>query len=140
MPVVPANQLTLSLDPTLTQRFKTLRQCLHATVLRDPRGVKAVAADCDLSESELSRRLSPKSPDDPRSLDVDLMVEILASTGDFMPIDWLVSRFVPNDQHRRAAALQQFERLMTDAAGMLRHLKEFDADPAAPSKSRARTR
>lgn len=125
-------QLTLSLEPGLLQRYPSLRASLQHSVLNDPRGLKAVAADCDLSVSELSRRLNP-SPDDPRSLDIDLFVEILTSTNDYSPLRWLIARFMPNDSMRRAVALQKLERMLPEIASVLREAKH-----EIPEKERRR--
>lgn len=120
--IVTGQQLTLSLEPGLTQRYKSLREVLQHSCLNDPRGLKAIAADCDLSVSELSRRLNP-SPGDPRSLDVDVFVDILASTDDYLPIRWLLARFIPDDTSRHAVAVQKLERLMSEVASVLHEVK-----------------
>lgn len=122
MRVATGQQLTLSLEPGLTQRWKTLREVLQHSCLNDVRGLKAIAADCDLSVSELSRRLNP-SPGDPRSLDVDVFVDILASTDDYLPIRWLLARFIPDDTNRHAVAVQKLERLMAEVAAVLHEAK-----------------
>jgi hypothetical protein len=122
MRIAHGSQLTLSLEPGLTQRWKTLREVLQHSCLNDPRGLKAIAADCDLSVSELSRRLHP-SPGDPRSLDVDVFVDILASTDDYLPIRWLLARFIPDDSNRHAVAVQKLERLMSEVASTLNEVK-----------------
>lgn len=132
MRVVSGSQMTLSLEPGLLQRYGTLRQCIQHCVLNDPRGLKAVAADVDLSTSELSRRLSP-SPDDPRSLDVNLFVALMDSTGDHTPLRWLIARFIPDDTHRRAVAVQKLERMLPEIAAVLQEVKS-----AADVKSSAR--
>lgn len=132
MRVVPDRQLTLSLEPGLLQRYRTLRECVHQIVLSDPRGAKAVAADCDLSQSELSRRLNP-APGDNRSLDIDLFVEILASTNDYTPLRWLIARFMPDDTHRHAVAVQKLERMLPEIAAVLREVKGA-ADEAISDK------
>ncbi len=112
MRVVPGSQLTLSFEPTVRQRFPTLRQCIHHIVLLDPRGIKAVASDCDLSESELSRRLTKKGDSDPRSCDVDeVMVAVMRSTKNLLPVQWLLAEFAQDDQSRLAAALSTIETL-----------------------------
>lgn len=133
MRVVSGNQLTLSLEPGLMQRYKSLRECLQHSVLNDSRGLKAVAADCDLSMSELSRRLHP-SPGDPRSLDIDLFVEILASTDDLMPLRWLIARFLPDDTQRKAVAIQKLERMLPEIAAVLREVKETDDEQETPQR------
>lgn len=123
MRVVAGNQLTLDFEPSVRQRFPTLRQCVHYTVLQDPRGIKQVAADCDMSESELSRRLSKRKPGSPRSCDVDLMVAIMRSTRNLLPLQWLIAEFVPDDRSRQAAAIASVETLLPQLQGALADLK-----------------
>ena len=127
MRVVSGNQLTLELQTSVRARFSTLRDCLHWTVLNDSRGPKAVAADCDLSLSELTRRLHP-SDDDPRSCDVNLMVKVLHSTHDLAPLHWLMSEFLQDDDTKRRSAVDQLSNLMPQIAALL-------ADAGAPAKA-----
>lgn len=118
MRVVAANQLTLELHPDIRTRFATLRECLHWTVLNDRRGIKAVAADCDVSMSELSRRMHP-SDDDPRSCDVNLMVRVMHSTGDLSPLHWLMAEFLQDEETKRRSAVDQLSALMPQIATLL---------------------
>ena len=111
MRVVPGSQLTLELQPDLLRRYSTLRQCVHHVALNYPRGMKALAAECDLSESELSRRLNP-SPNDPRSLDVNLMTQIMDVTDDYTPVHWLVARFLRDPEGRVNAAVEQLAQMV----------------------------
>jgi len=116
--IVAANQLMLELQTDVRQRFSTLRECLHWTALNDPRGIKAIAADCDISVSELSRRLNP-SDDDPRSCDVNLMVKVMRSTRDLAPLHWLMSEFLQDQDTKRRAAVDQLANLMPQIAALL---------------------
>ena len=118
MRVVPGSQLRLELQPGLLTRFASLRECVYHSVLNDSRGLKAVAADCDLSKSELSRRLHP-TDGDPRSLDVDLFVQIMRSTGDLAPLHWLMAAFLEDDDSRRRAATDQLARMLPEIAQLL---------------------
>lgn len=111
-------QLHLELQPGLLARFNSLRECVYHSVLGDPRGMKAVAADCDLSKSELSRRLNP-SDGDPRSLDVDLFVAIMRSTGDLAPLHWLMATFFDGADARARAATDQLVRMLPEIAQLL---------------------
>lgn len=104
MRIVSENQLTLELQPSLLQRFSTLRQCVHHTALTYPKGMKQLAADLDLSESELSRRLNP-SEDDKRSCDVNLMVRIVEITGDLAPLHWFMARFLHDAELHKQQAM-----------------------------------
>lgn len=119
-------QLTFELQPDLLRRFSTLRQCVHHSVLGYERGMKALAADLDLSESELSRRLNP-SEDDKRSCDVNLMVRIVELTGDLMPLHWLMAKFLRDAEASKQAAVQQLAQLMPHIAQLL---VEAGAPPA----------
>ena len=124
MRVVAGSNLTLELEPGLLQRFRSLRECVHWTVLNDRRGLKAVAADCDISVSELSRRLHP-SDGDPRSLDVDLFVQVMRSTRDLTPLHWLMACFLEDEDAKRRSAVNQLSKLMPQIATLL-------ADAGAP--------
>lgn len=118
MRVIAANQFTLELQPGLLQRYSSLRECVYHSVLNDRRGLKGVAADVDLSMSELSRRLNP-SEGDPRSCDVDLMVKIMASTNDLTPLHWLMARFLQDEDAKRRAAVEQLAQFMPVIASLL---------------------
>lgn len=118
MQVVTASQLTLELQSHVRQRFATLRECLHWTALNDTRGIKAIAADCDLSVSELSRRLHP-SEDDPRSCDVNLMVKVMHSTRDMAPLHWLMAEFLQDAETKRRVAVDQLSTIMPQIAALL---------------------
>ncbi|MGE0521391.1 MAG: phage regulatory CII family protein [Candidatus Binatia bacterium] len=106
------SQLTLELNLGLLQRYRTLRECVHHTALDYPRGMKALAAECDLSESELSRRLNP-TDGDKRSCDVDLAVTIMEVTGDLRPLHWLIAKFIPSEQDRRQAAVDTLAQMLS---------------------------
>ena len=118
MRVVATNQLTLELHPDVRKRFGSLRECVHWSALNDPRGIKAIAGDCDISVSELSRRLHP-SDDDPRSCDVNLMVRIMHSTRDLAPLHWLMAEFLQDEDTKRQAAVDQLAALMPQIAALL---------------------
>lgn len=118
MRVVAGTSLTLDLEPGLLQRFATLRDCVHWTVLNDPRGIKAVAADCDLSPSELTRRIAP-TEGDPRSCDVNLMVLIMRSTQDFTPIYYQMAQFLTDEETKRRHAIDRLDQLMPELARLL---------------------
>lgn len=118
MRVVAGSTLTLDLEPSLLQRFPSLRDCVHWSVLNDPRGLKAVAADCDLSQSELSRRLNP-SDGDPRSCDVNLMVRVMQSTRDLTPLYYLMALFLTDEDTKRRHAVDQLSQLMPQIAQLL---------------------
>jgi hypothetical protein len=112
-------QLTLDLTGSLTQRFKTLRECTHWSALNARGGIAAVAAGIDMSPSQLARKLAG-NPDDPhRSLDIDDWVRAVEASGDLSPVYWLVERFLPSDAQKRQAAVDQLAQLMPQIAALL---------------------
>lgn len=120
-------QLTLQLQPGLAQRFKSLREVTHWCALNHRGGVAAIAAQVDMSPSTLSRKLAG-NPDDPhRTLDIDDLVRVLEATGDYTPVYWLIDRFLPSDDQKRKAAVDQLSTLMPQLAALL-------ADAGAPVK------
>jgi hypothetical protein len=104
-------QTSFDFTPGLTVQFPMLRDCIAATVYGSRGGLKAVAADCDLSPSELTRMLN-RDQDDPRKLDVDILCRVLGSTGDTRPIQWLIEKFLHNPEQQRATALAQIAQIM----------------------------
>jgi hypothetical protein len=74
-------------------------------------GLKGVAADIDVSPSELSRMLN-REQDDPRKLDVEDFVGIVQSTGDTRPVQWLIERFLHNPEQQKAMAAAQLAQIL----------------------------
>lgn len=131
--VAHGNQLTLNLDSGLVQRYPTLRSCVQWCALNHPKGFKDVAADLDLSMSELSRRLNP-SQGDPRNFDVNLLVEFIEKTGDLTPLHWLNAKFLTDDHSRKALAVQKLERMLPEIAAALNEVKAGSSPGPARGK------
>lgn len=129
MRVIATNQLTLELQPSLLQRYSTLRQCVWHTALNYSRGLKALAADLDLSESELTRSLNP-SENDPRRCDVNLMDRIVEITGDTTPVQWQMAKHLRDKEAKRAAALDQL-------ADLVPHIGQLLADAGVETRAKA---
>lgn len=104
-------QATLNFEPGLTAQFPRLRDLMVAVVYGSRRSLQGVAADLDVSPSELSRMLN-REQDDPRKLDVDDFVGIITSTGDHRPVYWLIERFLQDPAQRRAEAVAELARLL----------------------------
>lgn len=104
-------QTSFDFTPGLTVQHPRLRDIVAAVVYSSRAGLKGVAADLDVSPSELSRMLN-RDQDDPRKLDVEDFVAILASTGDTRPVQWLVEKFLHSPEQQRAAAATQLAQLM----------------------------
>lgn len=106
--------MTLAFDDTLLQAHRSLRDCVASGVYR--RGLKAVAADLDLSPGNLSVALS----DDPhRKFSVDELERYVQTTGDKTPIYYLVARYLGDEAASRDAALAHVQGLLEQLPQLL---------------------
>ena len=104
-------QHAFDFTPGLTAQFLRLRDVCAASVYGCRGGLKAVAADLDVSPSELSRMLN-REQDDPRKLDVEDLVALVRSTGDTRPVQWLIETFLCDPEQQRAMALAQLAQVV----------------------------
>ncbi len=112
-------QRSFEFTPGLTVQFPRLRDIVCAVVYSARAGLKGVAADLDVSPSELSRMLN-REQDDPRKLDVEDFVAIVASTGDTRPVQWLIERFLHDPEERKAMAAAQIAQIVPFLAELVR--------------------
>ena len=120
-------QLSIDFSPDLQRQHATLMDAVRASVYGCGRPFKHIAADLDMSVSELSRKLA-QNPNDRVHFPLYQFVELMESTGDLTPLMWLIGRFIPDDDQRRSMALQNAEKLMADFAKVLSELKS-DGQP-----------
>jgi hypothetical protein len=91
-------QLTLSFEPGLSDRYKSLRECVAAGVYRN--GLGNTAIDLDIAPGNLSVQISD---DGSRHFSVDSLERYIGKTGDTTPIYWLIAKFL-NDERSTGAA------------------------------------
>lgn len=124
MTPVSKTQLKLDFEPTLLDQYRTLKQCVSATVYNFRGGLSAVAAACDKSPSTLTKELNPQeNEENKRNLDLDYLPKIIEETGDIRPILWLVAKFIPDDATRREVAVSRIEQLVPMLLSELATLK-----------------
>lgn len=97
-------QLGLDLDPGLIDQFPEFRDVVRASVYDCGRAFKAVAADMDMSVSELSRKLAD-NPSDPVNFPLHRLPELVAATGDKRPVYWLNAKFLESEKPGAAEPL-----------------------------------
>lgn len=117
------NQFTLNFEPTLPERFGTLREFLafRSAVVTKP--LKVVAADMDIAPSTLSRKLTPSDGDTQR-LNVDDLEAWLTSTGDAPAvIEYLAAKYLDSDTNRHQRVVRQTELLLTELSKLMPQLK-----------------
>lgn len=124
MPSIAHPQLTLNFQPSLPQRFDTLRAYVahRATVQEKP--MKVIASDMDMSPSTLSRKLNPAEGDTQR-FNLDDLESFLASTDDAAAvIEYLAAKYLQSPEDRKAYALARFEVLSGQLASVMAELKK----------------
>lgn len=107
---VSTGQLSIDFTPGLLEQFPTFADCVRASVYGCGKPFKVVAADLDMSVSELSRKLA-NNPGDPAHFPLDRLPELLAATGDTRPVQWLVLRFLRDPEAHRKQALATIAQL-----------------------------
>jgi hypothetical protein len=126
-------QTALPFQPGLTAQFPYLEDLLSAVVYGSKPGLDGCAAACDMSPSELCRRLN-RHGDDARPLRVQDMLAIVAKTGDVRPVHWQVEKFTQSPEALKAQALAQLNHLVPMIAALAEQAGV--AGPAATARKR----
>jgi len=118
MPVLSTTQMTLNFEAGISSQCSTLKEFMREEAIPNlyrEKGVpkKHVAADMDLSPSELTRKLSD-NPNDPRNFTIEDLERYLGSQKDLSPLYYLLDKF-GSDRHGEIAELEA--RLATLKAG-----------------------
>lgn len=106
------NQLTLDFQPSLSERFPTLREYIAYRSMSLQKPLKSIAADMDMSPSTLSRKLNPGEGDTQR-FNLDDLQNYLDTTGDASAvIEWLASRYMDSDEAKQKRMVSEASKLM----------------------------
>ena len=110
------NQLSLSFEPGLAQRYRDQRECFAACVYQ--RGLGRVASAIDVAPSNLSSMLSGE-----RNLDSSLIESYMREFKDMTPALYWAAKFLQDDSTLKQQALaaipgmvEQLQRLMREAS------------------------
>lgn len=123
MPSIAPSQLTLSFEPSLPERFPTLRSYVAHRAPMLAKSAKVIAADMDMSPSTLSRKLNPSEGDTQR-FNLDDLESFLESTGDAPAvIEYLAAKFMDSPDARKARALSKVERLAEEMSAAMAALR-----------------
>lgn len=117
------SQMTLNWEPTLPERFTSLRAFVahRSTVVQ--KSQKTQAADMDLAPSTLARKLNPAEGDTQR-FNCDDLESWLASTADAPAvIEYLAAKYMDTPEARRTRAIAKVERLAGELEATLASLK-----------------
>ena len=118
-PVAATRQMTLDFQPGLTERYDTALECVKACVYSSAKPLKTIAADMDMSASDLSRKLS-SNPDDPRRFSVTDLEAYITVTGDVTPILYLAQKYCVASAEKQRAALAALANLAPQLEALLK--------------------
>ena len=120
-----SRQLTLNFEPGLTERFSQWEDVIAGAVYASRVGLNGVAADMDMSPSELSRRLNRDS-EDVRPLRTKDAIKIIEITGDLRPVYWIVEKFLRDPEAVKQEALAQIPNLVKQLNTLLEQSGAID--------------
>lgn len=110
-------QLTLEFEPGMTDRYKSLRECLVACVYS--KGLSNVAFDLGKSPGNLSHELSEETT---RHFSVESLEMYIQKSGDLMPIYYLIARYLGNQAAAEGATLRRVEDQLQEMVSMVAQL------------------
>ena len=122
------SQLSIDFTPGLLEQYPQFMDCVRASVYGCGRAFKAVAADLDMTVSELSRKLAD-NPNDPVHFPLLKLPALIEATKDTRPIQWLVMSFMNDPEAKKRHAIDQLAQLapvinaLVDQAGLGSKLK-----------------
>ena len=123
MTSVSSSQLTLNFDPSLPERFPTLREYIAFRSSSNHKPAKSIAMDMDLSPSMLSRKLNPSEGDTQR-FNVDDLEHWIKASGDAAAVvEYISAKYLDTDSTRQVRAIQQTEQLLAQLSALLPALK-----------------
>lgn len=104
-------QLTLNFEPGLSERNKSLKAHVREQVYKNPKPLKTLAGDMDLSETDLTRKLGD-NPNDVRNFTCDDLEKYIGTTHDVSPIYYLIEKFAVNNEAKAAFAAAELAKIL----------------------------
>ena len=117
MSIKSSSQLTIDFEPGLTERHDTLLDCVRECAYTNRNPLKTIAADMDLSQSELSRKLA-NNPEDPRKMSVGDLEKFIVATGDTTP--YLVEKYLQDESAKQKQAISALAKAMPDILSLMK--------------------
>lgn len=105
----------------MSERHKSLKACVRERVYANVRPLKAIAADMDLSESDLTRKLS-ENPADPRKFSICDLENYITATGDHAPIYYLLEKFEVSADAKQAYAASEFAKMLPQMLALAKQM------------------
>ena len=118
MSVHSSNQLTLDFLPGLAELYTDALACVDAQIKSSGKPMKTIAADMDMSTSELSRKLA-HNPDDPRNFTLHDFEKFLA-LGNTTPLLYLVQKYCVDSETKKQQATHALVAMMPQMMALLK--------------------
>ncbi len=112
-------QVEINFEAGLTDQFPEFRDVVKASVYSCGRAFKSVAADLDMTSSELSRKLAD-NPSDPVNFPLHLLPALIRATNDKRPVYWLIETFLEDDDTKRTRAVAQLSDMLPQLQALLK--------------------
>lgn len=122
MTVNSTNQLVLDFEGGLTERHATCLDSVREGAYSFKKGMKSLASDMDISQSELSRKLAD-NPNDPRNFTLNDFELYLEKSGDTTPIYYLVEKFLTDESLKQKRALAELAKHLPKITSLIKMLE-----------------
>lgn len=120
-------QVEINFEPGLTEQYPTFREVFTASVYGSKKQLKSIAADLDMTSSELSRKLA-NNPNDPVNFPLHLLPDAIRATGDFRPIYWLIETFIEDPALRRNRAVARLADLLPELQALMKSVQVEESE------------
>jgi len=114
-------QVEIDFEGGLTDQYPEWQDMLVQTVSGSRRQQKAIAADLDMSPSELSRKIQ-YNPNDNVEFPLRRFADLIIATEDFSPIYWLIEKFLEDSDRKKKDAVNQLIRLVPEIQKILQEV------------------
>ena len=107
------DQITINFEAGPVESYGTCREYVSALVHQQGRPQKAIAADMDLSPSDLSRKCA-QHVDDCRKFTLDDLEHFIQVTGDIRPVHYLIEKYLAENktQEQIQAEIERLQGLL----------------------------
>lgn len=106
-------QVSLDFEAGLIDRFPEWDECVRHSVSSCGRQHRAIAAELDMSPSELSRKIARKAPgSEEPNFPFHRIPDLIHATGQLDPIYWLIDKFCDDPERKKRAAIAQIPALI----------------------------
>lgn len=119
MTVHSSNQLMLDFLPGLTELHTSALACVDSCIKSSGKPLKTIAADMDLSTSELSRKLA-NNPNDTRHFTLADLEAYVAATGNTTPILYLAQKYCVDTETKKQQATHALNALLPQVMALLK--------------------